>query len=97
MNEDVRDEIKNHEQKYFEMVWYARRRPEHLKIEGVKKKWEETEQKYQNEFSFPNGGDWEHGFNSGCLAAFRCVLAAMEKSKYGGLERAKEEFPHLDT
>ena len=97
MNKDVQDEIKNLEQKYFEMVWYAKRQPEDLKREAVKKIMEETEQKYQNEFSFPNGEDWEHGFNSGCLAACRFVLEAMSKSKYGGLKRAKEEFPHLDT
>ena len=100
MNEDVHDEIKNLEQKYFEMVWYARRQPEDFEHEAVRKKMKEAEQRWKNDFSFPGrcGTDAaSHGFNSGCLAAFRFVLAAMEKSKYGGLEQAKEEFPHLDT
>ena len=33
MNKDVQDEIANLEVKYFELVWYARKRPEDLKIE----------------------------------------------------------------
>jgi hypothetical protein len=97
MNKDVQDEISNLEQKYFELVWYARRQPHNLKNEIVKRKSDEVEERWGNEFSFPTNGDWEHGFNSGCLAAFRFVLEAMDKSKFGGLEQARENFPMLDT
>ena len=54
------------------------------------------------------GGDWSHGFNSGCLAAFRFVLTALDNEWHqdpdtnelwceGGLETALEEFPAIDT
>ena len=52
--------------------------------------------------------DWEHGFNSGCLAAFRFALTALDRELYwndefeewlptGGIEDAVSEFPELDT
>ena len=52
--------------------------------------------------------DWEHGFNSGCLAAFRFALMALDTDTYwdeememdmpcGGIEDAIAEFPMLDT
>lgn len=37
--------------------------------------------------------DWENGFNSGCLAAFRYVHTALQED----LGTAEEEFPSLDT
>ena len=55
-------------------------------------------------------GDWDHGFNSGMLAALRLILTAIKKVKadpaasdmgeecwFGGIEDAEEEFPMLDT
>ena len=52
--------------------------------------------------------DWEHGFNSGCLAAFRFALTAIDRDFYwndeleewfptGGIEDAIDLFPELDT
>ena len=52
--------------------------------------------------------DWEHGFNSGCLAAFRFALTALDRGTYwnqefeewmptGGIEDAIDLFPELDT
>ena len=52
--------------------------------------------------------DWEHGFNSGCLAAFRFALTALDRELYwneefeewlpiGGIEDAIDLFPELDT
>lgn len=38
-------------------------------------------------------GDWQHGFNSGCLAAFRYITLLIEEGK----ELAEEEFPDLDS
>ena len=38
-------------------------------------------------------GDWQHGFNSGCLAAFRFIISAMTES----VDEAKDFFPELDS
>jgi hypothetical protein len=54
-------------------------------------------------------GDFTHGFNSGCLAAFRFFLTALEDEETvidedtgeeyssGGLQNAIDEFPDLNT
>ena len=80
---------------------------------------EKVEKKYPNEvarlkeevkvgevvFSSP---DWEHGFNSGVLAAMRFVLTAFDDTTetceetgeelcFGGVENARDTFPELDT
>jgi hypothetical protein len=39
--------------------------------------------------------DWQHGFHSGCCAAFSYVLTCLDKDM--GLEVAEEEFPMLDS
>jgi hypothetical protein len=53
----------------------------------------------------PSTGDFAHGFNSGCLAAFRFFLTALEDEEtvidedtgeeysFGGVQNAIEEFP----
>ena len=56
-------------------------------------------------FSSP---DWEHGFNSGVLAAMRFVYTAFDDTTeimeetgeevcFGGVENAFDTFPQLDT
>ena len=51
---------------------------------------------------------WERGFNSGCLAAFRFALTAIDRGFYwneeleewfqtGGIDNAIDLFPELDT
>ena len=55
----------------------------------------------------PEEGDWEHGFNSGCLAMIRWFERAFDNSlfmhddgverPFGGIENANQEFPFLDT
>ena len=49
-------------------------------------------------------GEWEHGFNSGILAAMRFLGTAIyseycesEECRFGGLQDAINEFPFLDT
>ena len=61
------------------------------------------------ELTSPSTGDFAHGFNSGCLAAFRFFLTALEDEEtvidedrgeeysFGGLQNAIDEFPDLDT
>ena len=55
-----------------------------------------------------DGSNFAHGFNSGCLAAFRYVITALDHKKVyceemeefvprGGIDMANEMFPWLDT
>lgn len=90
--EEVVIELAN---KYCELVWYARKRPEDRFNPACEKPIKEIEFKYPNEILTLQGvdGDWEHGFNSGMLAALRLILDA----ESGHLEMALEEFPCLDT
>ena len=89
-------------EKYEHLVWYARsgcrfdHHPPEIKAKVFKAR-ENVERLYPKETTHYNdcGGDWDHGFNSGCLAAFRYVLSALDKDL--GVPLAEEEFPNLDT
>jgi len=72
-------------EKYCDLVWYAR----------SKQKAKSFEEKYPNEIKALQGeyGDWYHGFNSGCLAAFRMILTGFEN----GIDEANKNFPELDS
>ena len=126
--DDIEYIINTLEQKYFDLVWAARK-PHPEDIEGLKEYFNETpdsiilgsrmgvlkvHQKYPDEMerlSCPESGDWEHGFNSGILAAMRflqtamhtqvcdrnCVCDSEEPCILGGLQEAIDEFPFLDT
>ena len=87
--------LQEKENKYFDLVWYARSRPENINIKGVKENKERIETLYPNEVNGLQSerSDWEHGFNSGMLAAFRYILTLSEMDK----ETADEEFPNLDS
>ena len=112
------------EKKYEQLVWYARKTPasdeaywkgvpEEIK-NGALNAASRVEEQYPEEISRlrdSGTGDWEHGFNSGCLAAFRFILTACDTTEYpdeegddptetfqyGGLQSAFDEFPCLDT
>lgn len=116
-------ELQNLEYKYRGLVWYARKPPyeliqEKYESEGTPQKiidgCKKASLKYAKEFPketdllSTGDGDWHHGFNSGCLAAFRLVLTALdtsteiceetgEKLPLGGLDNAMQKFPLLDT
>lgn len=81
--------------KYEKLVWYARKSPENLEIDGVKEKVDEVERLYPLDTKELQGedGDWNHGFNSGIIAAIRYIYDLEEV----GEETANEWFPNLDT
>ena len=93
------------EQKYFKLVWYARKPPvsntefwdalpADIK-EGAQKVLKEVEEKYPTECTnlrCPIHGDWEHGFNSGMLAAMRLLRRNVKIS-----QKCMSEFPNCDT
>ena len=93
---EILEEVKRLHDKYEDLVWYARSRPEHTNIPGVKENRERIENLYTEEVNdFWNGGspDWTHGFNSGMLAGMRYILEMESIDK----ETADELFPSLDT
>ena len=90
------EEVIKLQDKYCDLVWYARSSPQHDHIEGVLENRKRIEESYPKEIdSFFNGRnpDWDHGFNSGVLAGMRYILDLVENGK----EEADEYFPSLDT
>jgi len=91
--------IENCNDKYFDLVWYARcdqqKRLEEECYEALKA-CQRIENQYPEEIKRLkdfDGGDWEHGFNSGMLAASRLYLSMIEED----VEQALEDFPELDS
>lgn len=96
------------ESKYSKLVWYARKAPaknvsywEDTQDE-IKKTFldlmKEVEDKYPietTELKDTDRGDFNHGFNSGCLAAFRFLLTSLDESE--GISSAISSFPDLET
>ena len=91
--EDAKARIAGLEKKYFDLVWIARHKGEKEGLAGA----ERVRTMYPEEVARLSGehGSWEHGFNSGCLAAFRLVLGLM--GTQADAQMAEEEFPFLDT
>lgn len=84
------------EEKYFDLVWYARKSEEQYNtIPKVKENVDRIDEQYPKETEnlSSENGDWHHGFNSGMLAGMRYVLSLYSEGK----ETADEEFPFLDT
>ena len=120
-DEEFLDAIAEFQSKYGNLVWFARSHPITDKEYWDKVPHEIRESAFNaqarvkehfpvevEQLSNPDGGDWTHGFNSGCLAAFRFVLTALDNEWHqdpdtnelwceGGLETALEEFPAIDT
>lgn len=82
--------------KYEALVSYARKRPEDFKFDAVRRNAELCKFNYPEEIEnlqSENMSDWQHGFNSGMLAAARYIMDAAEY----GIEAADFDFPSLDT
>ena len=65
--------------------------PDHIR-EGALNARARVEEAYPSEVNALSD-NWDHGFNSGCLAAFRYVQTALQQD----LATAEREFPDLDT
>lgn len=96
------DAFEKKEQKYFDLVWYARspskkdtaywdKVPEDIRDKALNAQ-ARVQEAYPYEVSALSD-DWNHGFNSGCLAAFRFIQTAIQED----VGTAEEEFPSLDT
>lgn len=94
--QEIIDEVKNLERKYFDLVWYARSSSKDDHIKGIKVKRKRIEELHPDEVKNlikRNNQNWDHGFNSGMLAGMRYVLSLAVYGK----EDAEEDFPFLDT
>ena len=92
--ENLMIELNDKENKYLDLVWYARSKPENGEIPNVKENIKRIIELYPDEMKkLYEDGDWQHGFNSGCLAAFRYITLLIEEGK----ELAEQEFPDLDS
>ena len=92
--------LEEKEEKYFDLVWYARVTPE--KYNTIPKTMENVdriEKLYPTETKSLSSdtGEWEHGFNSGILAGMRYALTLLDNGPMSGKEYAEEYFPFLDT
>ena len=91
--EDYKKYLEDLLAKYNDLVWYARSSEKHEHIKGVKAEKMRIENKYTEEcisLVDVDEDNWQHGFNSGMLAALRLVS---ERDK----QQAMKEFPHLHT
>ena len=91
---EVEARLKELQDKYFDLVWFARHRPDETvgaqAAKLIQKKWADECDKLLGA-----DGHWEHGFNSGCLAAFRLALGLMGNAS--DVQMAEDDFPFLDT
>lgn len=96
---EILENIIELEDKYFDLVWYARSLPENSDIPKVKENIERIQNQYPYEVAslYADDSNWEHGFNSGMLAGMRYIMTLFGTGPMGGKERAQEEFPFLDT
>jgi hypothetical protein len=94
--------------KYEKLIWYARRPSRDDEVGWANQlPNQEIRDKALNEMArveemfpgdvnrlkSPSQGDWQHGFNSGMVAALRWVIEAGAES----IESAEANFPELDT
>jgi len=96
-------------EKYFDLVWLARKPhpnadPDYYKEDDESGKKSLKQQArviglYPDEVKELAGpeGDWTHGFNSGCLAAFRFVQECLDGFLPDPIHDALQNFPTLDT
>jgi hypothetical protein len=100
----IEDAILQMEEKYFDLVWFARRSEDALLIlteEGVVPHKEAHAAVHRIASLYPEDvqelmqdeDNWQHGFNSGMLAGMRYILTVF----HDGQETAADEFPFLDT
>ena len=95
---EIKERLDQLEKKYRDLVWFARTSPrclkdDHISMPGLVR----IKMSMPEECNKLAGGDsnFHHGFNSGCLAAFRLVSGLMSTKQNAKL--AEEWFPFLDT
>tara|TARA_Y200000002_G_scaffold113402_1_gene92906 strand:- start:1846 stop:2253 length:408 start_codon:yes stop_codon:yes gene_type:complete len=80
--EEVLLKLAEYQDKYFDLVWYARTHPKdrlQVELKEIEKKYPKEVEELRKE-TILTSPDWSHGFNSGCLAAFRFAFTALSKT-----------------
>lgn len=95
MKKKTLEKVEEMQEKYFQLVWFARKRPEDLYNPVCAKPMQEVMFLYPQDVKDleREEGNWHHGFNSGMLAATRFFLEA----ECGSFQFALDEFPCLDS
>ena len=89
---EIETELRTQEEKYFNLVWYARSQnrenfeywdtvPHDIR-RGAFNAQLDVETRYPEEVEslYFDDSNWQHGFNSGALAVFRFLLTALDDS-----------------
>jgi hypothetical protein len=103
---DIASKIDELEHKYDDLVWYARANPDKPALPEIQE--QRLQAMHQVETNHPRDVEalrrdptnWQHGFNSGMLAAARLLSAYAKRkgaARQAAIEHAEEEFPMLDT
>ena len=98
-NNSIQKKLKSLQDKYFHLVWLARRLPEDFKIPSIQKTYEEMLVKYPNdvdELECSEDG-WVHGFNSGMLACVRLLAAYALPRNHREVDRLGPEYQMDDN
>ena len=94
MDDTNRQVLENLQKKYGELVWFARRGPESMKMDLVKNRCHQIMEDHPIECELlwsEDDGDWQHGFHSGCYAILNMILT------HDDMLDAFDDFPQLDT
>lgn len=77
------EKIREMEEKYFNLVWLARKTPEDMEIPKVREEVEKVTNLYPEDVEELENDEtnFVHGFNSGMLAASRLFWSYLEKPK----------------
>jgi hypothetical protein len=95
---DLMARLDRFENKYFDLVWLARRTDKNIEEnEGARTHFKRIVKQHAKEVAAlaEDQSNWTHGFNSGCLAAVRLIVGLLGNSE--DAEYAEDNFPHLDT
>ena len=121
--DQLRQAVAEMAEKYLDLVWYARSNPAtdteywstvpaEIRQGAFEAQSKVEEERHEDVIELRECEDnWQHGFNSGCLAAFRLVLSALhptliidpafdgagEPCQVDGLQAGLDDFPMLDT
>ena len=108
------DRLHSLTEKYLDLVWYGRSYPAGHPFwdtvradikQGALNSQAKVQERYPDELDAlccPEHGDWQHGFNSGMLAATRLLLAYLHPQEETTawdeqIADAESEFPELYT
>jgi hypothetical protein len=102
----IKHRLEELESKYCDLIWFARS-DNNTQNANIREKQREVIIAHLEEcksLQCPKTSDWQHGFNSGMLAATRLIASYVQSDdEFDGVSRkerisyAEEEFPLLDT